>query len=159
MLQLSSYTYKLPGIRQNDFYAELDTITYGQTLNPELVNSTPLEGKSDNVFAGTKNENSFVIYLYQPFKSFFKIKILTKGQTVEKNNTLEVSCSFELSFWSFMMFFVILLFGVSSALINHNYILSVIIGLIIFFVYAMFVLSRYKINLMAVNDFMSGFMK
>ena len=157
MLQLNSIKYKLYGIRQKDFFEELDSVTYGQTLNPELVNSTSLEEKSDTIFAGTKSKNAFSIFLYQPFKTFFKIKILTKGQTVEKNKSLEIICSFELSFWSILMFFVILIFGISLTMTNHSYILSILIGIIIFFVYVMFVLSRYKFSVLVFNNFLSRF--
>ncbi|HYQ58463.1 MAG TPA: hypothetical protein VEP89_14075 [Draconibacterium sp.] len=106
MIKLSSCEYTLKGVTKEHFWKELDSITVGQNMNPEFGYTTQYFAKFDNIFAGRKTKDNFSIYLYRPIFKGFRTEILSKGQLFEDKDGIRISCSFEIPFWSTLVFLV-----------------------------------------------------
>ena len=102
MIALSKEKYLLNGISQEVFWNELDKITAGQNVNPEISYSTQYFPNFDNIFAGRKIGNTFSIYLYKPKISGFRTEILAKGTLHEEKNKIRIDCSFEIPLGSLL---------------------------------------------------------
>ncbi|MGQ8337338.1 hypothetical protein ACUNWD_12375 [Sunxiuqinia sp. A32] len=107
MIVLSKEKYVLDGIKKEVLWNELDKITAGQNVNPEISYSTQYFPSFDNIFAGRKLGNSFSIYLYKPKINGFRTEILAKGTLHEEKNKIRIDCSFEIPFGSLMKFLIL----------------------------------------------------
>ena len=104
MIKLSSKTYTIKNISVDLFWANLDDITCGQNINPEISYTTPFWGDFDNVFAGRKVGETFSVYLYRPIYYGFRTEILAKGKVLKVVNDLKIGVTYEIPVWSTLIF-------------------------------------------------------
>lgn len=143
MIKLSRQKYKIHGVSQKQFWSELDNITAGQAMNPEFGYTTQHLPNFDNVFAGRRKDNKFSVYLYRPMTNIFRTEILAKGIVTEKKDLLLIESSFELPFWSVIIFLII-----GSIIFIPLYFTSffggIVFSLIGLFIYSIVVDSNYS---------------
>lgn len=108
MIRLATEKYYLEGVSEYFFWEELDRITAGQSLNPQLGYNRPLYAKPASVFAGRKTGNQFSVYLYGPVNRFFRTTILCNGLVSAKSHGIMINCSFEYPLWAFVRLMVLL---------------------------------------------------
>lgn len=143
MIRISSKKYHLKNVAPKVFWAELDTKTVGQKINPEISYSTQYWGNFDNVFAGRKVKDTFAIYLYRPIIKGFRTEILAKGKLTETNGQLVIHTSYEIPFWSV---FVFILFGglfSLKSMITLPFLGSFIFTALMIFLYGALIKSNY----------------
>ena len=119
LIPLKKIKYQLKNTPESEFWQHMDSITFGQKLNPELGYVTQFLGNFDNNFAGRKTGNEFSIYLYRPISQAFRTEILAKGTVESRPNRIEVDVKFEIPFHSILKFF--LLGGLLSLLIMSQF--------------------------------------
>ena len=117
MICLNKKIYRLHNITENDFWEQLNDITVGQNLSPEMGYSTQFVGKSKNVFGGRKVKNKFSLFLYRPITRELWIRILAKGQVLfdDSKDCLIVDCRFEIPIWSIFILLLFALFFVAPS--------------------------------------------
>lgn len=141
MIILNKKIYILRGISREFFWKELDQITAGQHINPELSYTHWHTANFDNIFAGKKVGNQFSIYLFKPKTNFFRTEILAKGHVEETNDGIRIACNFELPFGSFIKLLIpsLLIF---VPLLSYSVLSGIILLSFFVFAYSMLVLSN-----------------
>lgn len=143
MIKLSSKTYHL-NVDQKNFWANLDAITFGQALNPELTYTTQFMGKFENTFAGRRKRNHFSIYLYQPLAAGWKMEVLAKGEVKNGSQGTQVKIDYEIPLWSILAFLIIAGFTLTTLWISDLFTTSVVCSLLVLFAYLLILQSNHK---------------
>lgn len=107
MILLSKKKYNLKNVPTDFFWKELDNITAGQNINPEISYTPQYFANFENIFAGRKIGDTFSLYLYKPKTFVFRTEILAKGRVKDFGNDIEIDCRFEIPFGSFIKFIII----------------------------------------------------
>ncbi|MBU2062517.1 MAG: hypothetical protein KKH44_11800, partial [Bacteroidetes bacterium] len=143
MIKISDKEYYLTGVSEVFFWDELDRITAGQATNPEFSYSTQYYANFENIFGGRKVGNKFSVYLYRPITRAFRTEILSKGIVTKIENGIKITCTYEIPFWSLLMFVLI-----GFLIFTPVFLLSITSGLIFGFIgvciYSMIIYSNHS---------------
>ena len=121
MIKLSSQVYNMKGLTKTFFWEELNKISVGQYVNPELAYTTRYHAKKHHVFGGRKDQDKFSIFQHRPIYKSLLLGILTKGKISESKTGLKVECKFEIPLWSIFVFlFLSYLFFIRFSLISET---------------------------------------